>query len=131
MIKEYVFPPRLKILTLTTKLIVEKEIPLEKLLPLSQVSEKLLPAVEPEVLDKLYKEDLKHIIKESLSTLTDRESDIIKLYFGIGYDKQHTLDEIADRYNVTRERVRQIKERAIKRLRHPSREERLKNFIED
>jgi len=131
MIKKNVFPKQLKKITLTEKLIAEREIPVEKLLPLSQVSEKLLPAVKPEVLDKLYKEELKCVIEESLSTLTDKEGEVIKLYYGIDKDKIYTLEEIASKFNLTRERIRQIKEKAIKRLKHPSRADKLKDFAED
>ena len=60
-------------------------------------------------------------INKSLSLLSKREEEIIKLYFGIGEDAALTLEEIGERFNLTRERVRQIKEKALRRLRHPSR----------
>jgi RNA polymerase primary sigma factor len=60
-------------------------------------------------------------INKSLSLLSKREEEIIKLYFGIGEDAALTLEEIGERFNLTRERVRQIKEKALRHLRHPSR----------
>ena len=60
-------------------------------------------------------------INKSLSLLSKREEEIIKLYFGIGEDAALTLEEIGERFNLTRERVRQIKEKSLRRLRHPSR----------
>lgn len=62
-------------------------------------------------------ESLSKEIERALSTLTDREREIIRLFFGIGC-REMTLEEIADKFGLTRERVRQIKERDIRRLRH-------------
>jgi RNA polymerase primary sigma factor len=67
-------------------------------------------------------------INKTLSTLSGREEEIIKLYFGIAEDTAHTLEEIAERFNLTRERVRQIKEKALRRLRHSSRRSPLENY---
>jgi RNA polymerase primary sigma factor len=61
-----------------------------------------------------------------LEPLTEREREVIKLYFGIGEETAYTLEEIGVRFNLTRERVRQIKEKAIKRLKHSSRTRKLK-----
>ena len=66
-------------------------------------------------------------VEKTLDTLPEREKEIIKLYFGIGEEMAHTLEEIGQRFNITRERVRQIKEKALKRLKHSSRSIRLKN----
>jgi RNA polymerase primary sigma factor len=68
-------------------------------------------------------------IKKTLDTLSDREKDVVKLYFGIGKETSHTLEEIGIRFNITRERVRQIKEKALRRLKHSSRRQRLKVFF--
>jgi len=73
-------------------------------------------------------ESLKQEIERVLSTLPDRESEIIKMFFGIGYQEM-TLEEIADRFGLTRERVRQIKEKVIRQLRHNSRSRLLKNYL--
>jgi RNA polymerase primary sigma factor len=65
-------------------------------------------------------------ISKLLDTLTEREQAIVRLYFGIGEETAHTLEEIGARFAITRERVRQIKEKALRRLKHFSRRERLK-----
>jgi RNA polymerase primary sigma factor len=63
-----------------------------------------------------------------LDTLKEREAKVLRLYFGIDCERSHTLEEIADRFKLTRERIRQIKERAIKRLKHPTRNAMLRKF---
>jgi RNA polymerase primary sigma factor len=68
-------------------------------------------------------------IEEALSSLTDREEDILRMRFGIGYDESYTLDEIGNRYSLTRERIRQIERRALKKLRQLSNGGVLKDFI--
>jgi RNA polymerase primary sigma factor len=74
-------------------------------------------------------ESLQKEIERSLSTLTDRERDVIKLFYGIGYNHEYTLEEIGDKFDLTRERVRQIKEKAIKRLKHSTRSKLLKAYL--
>lgn len=64
-----------------------------------------------------YVESLRREIERSLSTLTDRQCDVIKLYFGIGIDHPMSLEDIGDKFGLTRERVRQIKDKAINKLR--------------
>jgi RNA polymerase primary sigma factor len=71
---------------------------------------------------------LQNEIEKTLSTLTKREKEVIKLYFGIGIDTAHTLEEIGQKFSLTRERVRQIKEKAIKRLKHSSRSKKLRLY---
>jgi RNA polymerase primary sigma factor len=71
---------------------------------------------------------LKQEVRSVLSTLAEREEEVVKLYFGIDGDTGYTLEEIGQRFNLTRERVRQIKEKAIKRLKHASRSKRLAPF---
>jgi RNA polymerase primary sigma factor len=78
---------------------------------------------------RLMKESLKAEINRALSTLTEREAEVIKLYFGLNKEHSMTLEEIGERFNLTRERVRQIKEKAIRRLRHTSRSKNLKNYL--
>ncbi|MCH7658401.1 MAG: sigma-70 family RNA polymerase sigma factor [Bacteroidetes bacterium] len=73
-------------------------------------------------------ESLVREIDRTLATLTERESDIIKLFFGIG-KQEMTLEEIGERFGLTRERVRQIKEKAIRKLRHTSRSKLLKTYL--
>jgi len=65
-----------------------------------------------------------------LSTLDKREEKILRMRFGIGEKNDHTLEEVGQDFNVTRERIRQIEEKALKKLKHPSRAEKLKSFIE-
>ncbi|MBN8703663.1 MAG: RNA polymerase sigma factor RpoD/SigA [Bacteroidetes bacterium] len=77
----------------------------------------------------LISESLQREIERSLSTLTDRERDVIKLFFGIGQNHGLTLEEIGAKFDLTRERVRQIKEKAIRRLRHTSRSKLLKAYL--
>lgn len=77
----------------------------------------------------LMNESLQREIERSLSTLTERERDVIKLFFGIGLNHGLTLEEIGAKFDLTRERVRQIKEKAIRRLRHTSRSKLLKSYL--
>lgn len=77
----------------------------------------------------LIHESLRLEIERSLSTLTAREADVIKLYFGLGGRHQMTLEEIGEKFDLTRERVRQIKEKAIRRLKHTSRSKQLKYYL--
>ncbi len=77
----------------------------------------------------LMQESLLREIERSLQILSERERDVIKLYFGIGMKHEHTLDEIGDKFDLTRERVRQLKEKAIRRLRNNSRSRLLKAFL--
>lgn len=76
-----------------------------------------------------YKESLKQEIERSLSTLTDRQRDVIKLYFGIGVEHSLSLEDIGDKFALTRERVRQIKDKAINKLRSTSRSKLLKAYL--
>lgn len=78
---------------------------------------------------KLMKDSLKREIEKALSSLTDREAEVISLYFGINREHSLTLEEIGEKFKLTRERVRQIKEKAIKRLRHASRSRPLKTYL--
>ena len=79
--------------------------------------------------EKLLIDSLKFEVEKALSTLTEREAEVISLYFGINRDHSLTLEEIGEKFKLTRERVRQIKEKAIKRLRHASRSKPLKVYL--
>ena len=79
--------------------------------------------------EPLMAESLKDEIRQSLDTLKDRERQVIKMYFGIDRDYALTLNEIGEEFNLTRERVRQIKEKAIRRLRHRSRSKSLRTYL--
>lgn len=76
----------------------------------------------------LINESLTREVDRALATLTERERDIVRYFFGIGVSEM-TLEEIGDRFGLTRERVRQIKEKAIRRLRHTSRSKLLKSYL--
>ncbi len=79
--------------------------------------------------DGLAIESLRQDIDRSLSTLTGREGDVIRLYYGLNGKHPMTLEEIGERFDLTRERVRQIKEKAIRRLKHTSRSKMLKYYL--
>lgn len=79
--------------------------------------------------DILMDESLKLEVERALDSLSQRESEVISLYFGINADRSYTLEEIGERFGLTRERVRQIKEKAIRRLRHASRSHRLRTYM--
>jgi len=78
--------------------------------------------------DGLMTDSLRKEVQRALSTLTSREADVITLYFGLNGEHAMTLEEIGEKFNLTRERVRQIKEKAIRRLRHTSRSKTLKPY---
>lgn len=78
---------------------------------------------------ELMTESLQKEIERSLSTLTDRERDVVRLFFGLGMNHGLTLEEIGAKFDLTRERVRQIKEKAIRRLRHNSKSKLLKAYL--
>ncbi|WKN44026.1 sigma-70 family RNA polymerase sigma factor [Tunicatimonas pelagia] len=77
----------------------------------------------------LMNDSLRKEVQRALSTLTQREADVISLYFGLNGEHAMTLEEIGEKFNLTRERVRQIKEKAIRRLRHTSRSKALKPYL--
>jgi len=77
----------------------------------------------------LAKESLRKDIERSLSTLTIRESDVVRLFFGLSGKHPLSLEEIGERFDLTRERVRQIKEKAIRRLKHTSRSRMLQTYL--
>ena len=79
--------------------------------------------------DDLIQESLSQEIQRSLATLTMKERDVINMYYGIGMNHGYTLEEIGTKFDLTRERVRQIKEKAIRRLKHNSRSRLLKVYL--
>jgi RNA polymerase primary sigma factor len=78
---------------------------------------------------ELINESLRVEIERVLTTLTKREAEIIRMYYGLGYEHPQTLEDIGERFNLTRERIRQIKEKALRRLRHASRSRALRAFL--
>ncbi|MBU0517358.1 RNA polymerase sigma factor RpoD/SigA, partial [bacterium] len=77
----------------------------------------------------LMAESLKNEIERALQTLSRREAEVVRLYFGLNREHPLTLEEIGEKFNLTRERVRQIKEKAIRRLRHTSRSKTLRSYL--
>ena len=75
-------------------------------------------------------EGLRQTMRESLSGLTSREAKVLRMRFGIEMNTDHTLEEVGKQFDVTRERIRQIEAKALRKLRHPSRSEQLRTFIE-
>ena len=85
--------------------------------------------LQPSPDESLLSDSLKKEITSALDSLTAREAEVITLYFGLNHEKPLTLEEIGARFNLTRERVRQIKEKAIRRLRHASRSKALRAYL--
>jgi RNA polymerase sigma factor (sigma-70 family) len=97
--------------------------------------------VDPEVIEELIERhtaedammdtDCAQQIQDILDSLTPREAKILRLRFGIGMIKDHTLEEVAKMFDVTRERIRQIEAKALRKMRHPSRASRLQQLLSD
>jgi RNA polymerase primary sigma factor len=75
--------------------------------------------------------NLKEQIEDALKTLTEREAKVLKMRFGLGDGNEHTLEEVGQQFKVTRERIRQIEAKALRKLKHPSRSRKLKSFTND
>jgi len=80
--------------------------------------------------DAVVSDDLKERVREVLKTLTPREEKVLKMRFGIDVASEHTLEEVGKDFAVTRERIRQIEVKALKKLRHPSRSRKLQSFFD-
>ena len=76
-------------------------------------------------------EGLREATREVLDNLTEREAKVLKMRFGIDMPSDHTLEEVGKQFDVTRERIRQIEAKALRKLRHPSRSEHLRSFLEN
>jgi len=74
--------------------------------------------------------NLRQITTETLACLTPREEHIVRMRFGIGMNADHTLEEVGNRFSVTRERIRQIEAKALRKLTHPSGSRRLRSFLD-
>ena len=83
------------------------------------------PSPEKELID----DSLRKEIERALTTLTEREADILRCYFGLSGTHALTLEEIGEKFDLTRERVRQVKEKALRRLKHVSRSRILKTYL--
>ena len=84
----------------------------------------LLPA------DAAMYSSLRGVTKEILDTLTPREAKVLRMRFGIEMNTDHTLEEVGKQFDVTRERIRQIEAKALRKLRHPSRSDKLRSFLD-
>ena len=73
---------------------------------------------------------LRDATKDVLDTLTPREAKVLRMRFGIEMNTDHTLEEVGKQFDVTRERIRQIEAKALRKLRHPSRSRKLKDYLE-
>lgn len=93
----------------------------------------LVDTIEDESLipqfDALSQESLVRIVKEVLDSIEPREAEVLRMRFGIDTETEHTLEEVGQQYNVTRERIRQIEAKALRKLKHPSRSEKLESFL--
>jgi RNA polymerase primary sigma factor len=75
-------------------------------------------------------EGLREATRTVLSSLTPREAKVLRMRFGIDMNTDHTLEEVGKQFDVTRERIRQIEAKALRKLRHPSRSEKLRSFLD-
>jgi RNA polymerase primary sigma factor len=82
-------------------------------------------------IDSATREGLKESVREVLSGLTPREAKVLRMRFGIDMNTDHTLEEVGKQFDVTRERIRQIEAKALRKLRHPTRSEGLRSFIDE
>jgi RNA polymerase primary sigma factor len=85
--------------------------------------------MQPSPDNTLMKESLKKEVDRALETLSMREAEVVRLYFGLNREHPLTLEEIGEKFSLTRERVRQIKEKALRRLRHTSRSKALRTYL--
>ena len=86
-------------------------------------------ALDP--MDQAIKSNLSEATTKILSTLTPREERVLRMRFGIGMNTDHTLEEVGQQFNVTRERIRQIEAKALRKLKHPTRARKLKTFLDN
>jgi RNA polymerase primary sigma factor len=82
-------------------------------------------------LDSAIQENLKETTTRVLSSLTPREERVLRMRFGIGMNTDHTLEEVGQQFSVTRERIRQIEAKALRKLKHPSRSRKLRSFLDE
>jgi RNA polymerase primary sigma factor len=81
--------------------------------------------------DAAIQSNLKSATTKILSTLTGREEKVLRMRFGIGLQTDHTLEEVGQQFAVTRERIRQIEAKALRKLKHPSRSRKLRSFLDN
>ena len=81
-------------------------------------------------MDQATDKGLKETTTDVLTALTEREAKVLRMRFGIDMNTDHTLEEVGRQFSVTRERIRQIEAKALRKLRHPARSEQLRSFID-
>ena len=82
-------------------------------------------------LDQAIRSNLNEATTKILATLTPREERVLRMRFGVGMNTDHTLEEVGLQFSVTRERIRQIEAKALRKLKHPSRSKQLKSFLDN
>jgi RNA polymerase sigma factor (sigma-70 family) len=127
MTKEELFPEWAKVVFVEDRKEVVKEIEIDKVMLNSPEVLRLMAPDSPE--DDFEKENLKQVLMGTLETLNAREKKVLELRFGLKDGKTRMLEEVARDFGVTRERIRQIEDKALRKLRHPSRSKNLKDFI--
>ena len=85
----------------------------------------------PSPMDSAAREMLREQVRHALDSLSDREREVLELRFGLNDGKEHTLEEVSRYFNVTRERVRQIEAKALRKMRHPARSRDLRDYLGD
>jgi RNA polymerase primary sigma factor len=91
------------------------------------IEDKVIPS-PPETVINI---NLREQIEEALKSLTEREGKVLKMRFGLGDGNEHTLEEVGQQFKVTRERIRQIEAKALRKLKHPTRSKKLKSFTDN
>jgi RNA polymerase primary sigma factor len=76
-------------------------------------------------------DSMRDVVKDVLDSLTPREAKVLRMRFGVEMSTDHTLEEVGKQFDVTRERIRQIEAKALRKMRHPSRSDKLKTFLEE
>ena len=82
-------------------------------------------------IDAAMQAGLRDVVKDILDSLTPREAKVLRMRFGIEMDNDHTLEEVGKQFDVTRERIRQIEAKALRKLKHPSRSDKLRSFVDN
>lgn len=90
----------------------------------------IIPDQSASQFEVLSQRQLEERFEDLLATLTPREERILRMRFGVGVDREHTLQSVGDEYGVTRERIRQIEEKALRKLKHPTRSKQLRDFLD-
>jgi len=117
-----------KCLRLQKSLFLSKHLSAKTMTPIWAISSRDSLTQSP--LDAATNEGLRESIRDILNSLTPREAQVLRMRFGIDLGTDHTLEEVGKQFDVTRERIRQIEAKALRKLRHPSRSEILRGFLE-